>query len=453
MSYKTSSQKQKRSKRNEEKALAASTMDETYVTGANGGAVRRIRTPHPHDVLSGRGGGINSHEGNQRFREWVRVRKDDYNLAPSKNDKARVAREVIALVEEQNPSGRFLQKDPSAIGSSSWWVELDDERVMAKTSQALREGAPSIRAAHKHDVPEEDVKETGKRNRKTTRPSKTEPSLVEENELMTAGSKRKFSTDDDAARDEAAVAAQLSSQQAIEELRVNVEAARQGKDVYKEFGCPEKRVRVDYKGHTLYPSDETPPLLPASAPSHMDHIGHEMLPPPAELPQRPSNSDDGLKRLNSLAFSEVNLGEWQDDDFVNPFEDESEIEWHRKNTPPSPKPNFLRESSVSSNGDMGGLGALMRQDSVSNASQAVAGNGAFSRLESFSKSSSGGSSGVRSKNSVGNVSNRYEDYEEQAENMLFRDEGWSSTPSYWWDLEGVVTSISPDRDSSPETVN
>lgn len=25
------------------------------------GSVRRIRTPHPHDVLSGRGGGINGH--------------------------------------------------------------------------------------------------------------------------------------------------------------------------------------------------------------------------------------------------------------------------------------------------------------------------------------------------------------------------------------------------------
>jgi hypothetical protein len=454
MSSKSNSQK--RSKRTQQGKASSAAMDETYVTGVNGGAVRRIRTPHPHDVLSGRGGGINSHEGNQRFREWVRVRKDDYNLAPSKNDKARVAREVVALVEEQIPSGRFLQKDPTAIGSSSWWVELDDERVMAKTSQALREGAPSIRAAHKHDVPDEGVKETGRRNRKTSRPSKSEPSLVEDNEPVTAGSKRKYSPGDDAARDDAATALHLSSEQAIDELRANVEAARQDKDIYKQFGCPEKRVRVDYKGHTVYPSDETPPLLPAAAPSHMEPLGHAMLPPPAELPQRLVNGDDGLKRANSLAFSEVNLGEWQDDDFVNPFEDESELEWHKKNTPPSPKPGWLRESSTtSSNGDMGGIGALMRQESSSksNGSQAVGSNGAFARLESFSKSGSSGSSGVRSRNSIGNVSNRYEDYEEHARNLLFRDEGWSSTPSYWWNLEEPPASVSPDRDSASETVN
>lgn len=455
MSSKINLQKQKRTKRSY-LTSKASTMDETYVTGVNGGAVRRIRTPHPHDVLSGRGGGINSHGGNQRFREWVRVRKDDYNLAPSKNDKARVAREVVALVEEQVPPGRFLQKDPTAIGSSSWWVELDDERVMAKTSQALREGAPSIRAAHKHDVPEEGSKEAGKRNRKTPRSPKTEPSLVEEdNEPVTAGSKRKYSPGDDTYRP----MQQLSSSQAMDELRANVEAARQDSvtDVYKGFGCPEKRVRVDYKGHTVYPSDETPPLLPAPVPSHMEPLGHAMLPPPAELPQRLTNGDDGLKRANSLAFSEVNLGEWQDDDFVNPFEDESELEWHKKNTSPSPKPGWMRESSVSSNGDMGGIGALMRQESFSksnsnNGSQTAGSNGAFSRLESFSKSGSNGS-GVRSKNSVGNVSNRYEDSDEHARNLLFHDVGWSSTPSYWWNLEESLPSVSPDRDSFPETVN
>jgi hypothetical protein len=456
MSSKSSPQKRTKRISKEAKAPKASTMDETYVTGVNGGAVRRIRTPHPHDVLSGRGGGINSHGGNQTFREWVRVRKDDYNLAPSKNDKARVAREVVALVEEQVPPGRFLSKDPTAIGSSSWWVELDDERVMAKTSQALREGAPSIRAAHKHDVPEDGVKEAGRRNRKQTpRPLKNEPNLVEDNESLSAGSKRKYSHD--LSQDDALAAQQLSSEQAIDELRANVEAARHDNDIYKDFGCPEKRVRVDYKGHTVYPTDETPPLLPTSVPSHMEPIGHAMLPPPAELPQRPYNGNDGLKRANSLAFSEVNLGEWQDDDFVNPFEDESELEWHKKNTPPSPSPKsgLMRETSMSSNGDMGGIGALMRQESFTKSGSngsAVGNNGALMRLESFSKSGSSGSSGVRSKNIVGNMSNRYEDSDEHARNLLFHEEGWSSTPSYWWNLEEPPTSVSPDRDS-PETVN
>ena len=41
----------------------------------------------PHDVLLGRGGGINGHVGNRVFREWVHERKEDYNLAGTKAEK------------------------------------------------------------------------------------------------------------------------------------------------------------------------------------------------------------------------------------------------------------------------------------------------------------------------------------------------------------------------------
>jgi hypothetical protein len=454
MSSKKSSQK--RNKRPQQKATG--TMDETYTTGANGGAVKRIRSPHPNDVLSGRGGGINSHVGNQKFREWVRVRKDDYTLAPSKTDKARVAREVVALVEEQVPPGRFLQKDPTSIGSSSWWVEIDDDRIMAKTSQALREGAPSIRAAHKDDFEEEGGKQTGRRNRKTGMPSQA---AVVEDEAVIPGTKRKYTV-----LDETTMALQFSSEQAILELRANAEAARHDKEIRSAFEHPEKRVRVDYKGHAVYPSDETPPLLPMSAPSHMEPLGHAMLPPPAELPQRPlrlssSDSQDGLKRAHSLACSELGLADWQhDEEFVNPFDDESELDW-KKNGTPVPvtgllRETMLRETSTASNGDMGGIGALLRPDnsvkSGSSGSNGVGGIGvgALMRSESSPKSGSSGSSGVRSKNSVGNMSSRYEDYSEQGRNILFRDDGWSSTPPFWLDLEGPPIPVSPERDDSVE---
>lgn len=59
--------------------------EETMVAGF-GTSVRRIRTPNPQDVLSGRGGGINSHEGNKVFRQWVNERKSDYNLAQNKKE-------------------------------------------------------------------------------------------------------------------------------------------------------------------------------------------------------------------------------------------------------------------------------------------------------------------------------------------------------------------------------
>eukprot|EP00571_Detonula_confervacea_P012050 CAMPEP_0172307192 /NCGR_PEP_ID=MMETSP1058-20130122/8099_1 /TAXON_ID=83371 /ORGANISM="Detonula confervacea, Strain CCMP 353" /LENGTH=94 /DNA_ID=CAMNT_0013019287 /DNA_START=207 /DNA_END=488 /DNA_ORIENTATION=+ len=37
-----------------------------------------VRTPHPHDVLSGRGGRINSHPGNVHFREIIDAYKRQY---------------------------------------------------------------------------------------------------------------------------------------------------------------------------------------------------------------------------------------------------------------------------------------------------------------------------------------------------------------------------------------
>lgn len=122
-----------------------------FVSNNKGIAVRRIRTPHPHDVLCGRGGGINGHVGNRVFRDLVAERRLDYNLASSKSEKARVAKEVMNLVTGLSPPGRFLMRDPTG-GIGSWWIEIDENKAMAKTSQALREGAPSIRAQHQDDL-------------------------------------------------------------------------------------------------------------------------------------------------------------------------------------------------------------------------------------------------------------------------------------------------------------
>lgn len=92
--------------------------------------------------LCGRGGSINSHPGNVTFREWVYKRKTQYNLADAKKDKTAVVNDVLSLVRGLNPPGRFLQKH------NGGWLEINDAKAMAKISQALREGAPAMRAAH-----------------------------------------------------------------------------------------------------------------------------------------------------------------------------------------------------------------------------------------------------------------------------------------------------------------
>lgn len=133
-------------------------------TGSRSTPQRRIRKPHSHDVLCGRGGGINSHPGNIAFRNWVRERKEAYNLAQTKVAKTTVSREIVERVSMQNPPGRFLQREEAEKGSgmksSPFWVEIDDLKAMAKTSQALREGAPAIRAKAKGSTEKKHLKQT-----------------------------------------------------------------------------------------------------------------------------------------------------------------------------------------------------------------------------------------------------------------------------------------------------
>jgi len=388
----------------------------SYSSGMEGTLYRRIRSPHEHDVLSGRGGSINSHSGNIRFREWVRVRKNDYNLAPTKAEKARVAQEVIDLVRGQEPSGRFLQKDPTHVGMGGWWVEIDEERVMAKTSQALREGAPQIRAAHRHTPIK--TKSGRKSVRKpvvpsaTTAPART-PALVSSS--VGGGStlsKRLYNAS--------------LSEEAIKQLHANVLEAQlrqQQQDIENVPQQPysyylpvqeeissavepaSKRVRVEYNGHTVLPTDDTPPLTASSATQHPE-FGE---PPVLDLmsipsPRKPLSQED---RTNSLALTEFsNTEEWSNEDFVNPFENETymfdqqhEPEIHNGTQSllqdasvrdssssaasiPSPKPGVFRESSTAS--DMGGLGALLKDDKIMNLEQ----SGVRSRDSSMSSLSS-----------------------------------------------------------------
>jgi len=103
-----------------------------------------IKQPHDHDVLCGRGGGINSHKGNINFRNWVKEQKEIYNLASNKNEKAAISEEIVNRVKALDPSGRFLIKEK--VGGTISWLEIDLSRALAKTCQALREGAPSLRA-------------------------------------------------------------------------------------------------------------------------------------------------------------------------------------------------------------------------------------------------------------------------------------------------------------------
>ena len=101
-----------------------------------------IDDPHYHDVLCGRGGSINSHPGNERFRELVEKRKRVYLTARFKREKRLIASSIVSEIRGLEPSGRFLTKD----AKSGKWKDIGDEKARDKTSQALRENAPKVRA-------------------------------------------------------------------------------------------------------------------------------------------------------------------------------------------------------------------------------------------------------------------------------------------------------------------
>jgi hypothetical protein len=467
-------------------------------SAGGGNAIRRVRTPHAHDVLSGRGGGINAHQGNVQFRRFVRARKDEYNLAGNKMEKAQVAQQVIDIVRSLDPPGRFLQKDPSYGGLGGWWVELDEDKVMAKTSQALREGAPLIRATLKGTTlhatagalqSEPPMPPLIYTSQKQQQQSQYIPTSAPTSPLL-VGRKttNKLYIDPDTCvstitkPDEAAMTAR--QELAMAELRANVEQARlesnnidslhhltmpplvteepeddmvqqpqhlpHGAHV-KQYS-PFKRVRVQYGGRVVHPgaqlvdSTTTPPLTSADAAAEIIDV------PPLDLSkvdfQQPPLKK--YRRSHSLALSDTShVDHLAEEDFVNPFEEESDQSFFNVETTtshqPQPsnnnhhlgtvvpldtlhhasssaesssaqqsssrlQPGFYRNSgSATSNGDMAGLRSLLQSNnkdnnssrSLQSASSGVRGyasgsSSKWERRDSFDSTSSSSSSSVGS---------------------------------------------------------
>jgi len=112
----------------------------------------------PNDVLCGRGGSINTHVGNERFRRIVESKKRIYLTARFKREKRLIAASIVEEIHALKPPGRFLTKIRSSKNDDNGdkkakkgkaqeqgWYEVEDEKARDKTSQALRENAPEIR--------------------------------------------------------------------------------------------------------------------------------------------------------------------------------------------------------------------------------------------------------------------------------------------------------------------
>lgn len=110
-----------------------------------------VKEPTDSDVICGRGGSINSHVGNERYRTLVEKRKRVYLTAHFKREKRLIASSIVSEIRQLDPPGRFLTRD----AKSGHWKDIGDEKARDKTSQALRENAPSIRAEIETEVNEQ----------------------------------------------------------------------------------------------------------------------------------------------------------------------------------------------------------------------------------------------------------------------------------------------------------
>eukprot|EP01083_Nonionella_stella_P006222 18111_1 len=102
-----------------------------------------VKAPTKNDVLSGRGGAVNSHPGNKRYRSLVNSIKTEY-LSPKtkKMQKTHMAAQIVWAVRESDPPGRFLKLDRE----TGEWNEIGDKAAFRKTGQALRENSSEFRS-------------------------------------------------------------------------------------------------------------------------------------------------------------------------------------------------------------------------------------------------------------------------------------------------------------------
>jgi len=99
-------------------------------TSKNGSEI----TPTSTDVLLGRGGLTNRHQGNAHFRLMVEAEKQNYkSLGEQWQKKCEYSKSIMKRVSDYG--GRFLKKDEI----SGKWIEADERTVRKKCSQALRE--------------------------------------------------------------------------------------------------------------------------------------------------------------------------------------------------------------------------------------------------------------------------------------------------------------------------
>ena len=100
---------------------------------------------HAHDVILGRGEGVNKHYGNILFRKLVAPLRTKFH---DREEKKQAAMQIIDGIKQLNPPGRFLMISP--VDKSSLY-EISDKKAVTKVYQSLRDQRPERKQALLND--------------------------------------------------------------------------------------------------------------------------------------------------------------------------------------------------------------------------------------------------------------------------------------------------------------
>jgi len=100
---------------------------------------KNLIQPHKNDVLMGRGGKNNQHEGNEKLRDLARALRDTYK-ASAKKGKSNMSRDLVQKVRDMDPPGRFLKRNPD----TNEWEDVGDDVAREKVSQVLRDAVSEL---------------------------------------------------------------------------------------------------------------------------------------------------------------------------------------------------------------------------------------------------------------------------------------------------------------------
>lgn len=71
---------------------------------------KAVSAPDINDVICGRGKSV-THPGNLRFRQLVQARKNEYKLAKRRDEKTRIAFEIVEALRNGTEASRYDKSD------------------------------------------------------------------------------------------------------------------------------------------------------------------------------------------------------------------------------------------------------------------------------------------------------------------------------------------------------